>query len=116
MRAVTESAGVNFFSGNQFHRDNTRVDNAPGWDSVLYLHGNAIARRRGRVLQVTLAGWNTSTTRERLQAAGVRVHTKAGQAYLNDKAWSGDWVTVHADGTWASEVRRAADAVRGHNS
>lgn len=39
----------------------------------LYLHGNKIAWVSGNTLLFTLCDWNTPTTRERLQAAGVQV-------------------------------------------
>lgn len=61
----------------------------------IYLHGNLIAKIEGGALMVTLAGWNSNTTRERLNGLdGVRVSTRKGQAYLNGKAWGGEWVTV----------------------
>jgi hypothetical protein len=39
----------------------------------LYLHGNKIAWVSGTCVLFSLCGYNTPTTRERLQAAGVRV-------------------------------------------
>lgn len=64
---------------------------------VLYLHGNPIARRRLDLgtLEITTAGWNTTTTKERLNGIpGVRVHTKAYQLFLNDKPWDGNWIAI----------------------
>lgn len=55
---------------------------------VVSLHGNDIASiYPGHGSQWTLAGWNTSTTRSRINALAqglgwpVRVYTRAGQAY-----------------------------------
>ena len=61
----------------------------------LFLHGNKIAQHTSEGLMITLAGWNSNTTRERLNClTGVRVNTKLGQAYLNGKEWDGDWILV----------------------
>jgi hypothetical protein len=49
---------------------NTKVFTAGGIISV-YLHGHMIAQRRGHVggqWEISLAGWNTRTTRSRLSA------------------------------------------------
>jgi hypothetical protein len=61
------------------------------------LHGNLIASKsttKGHTtLMVSLCGWNTLTTRERLNGIdGVHVTTKNGQAYLNGYKWNGDAV------------------------
>jgi hypothetical protein len=64
-------AGKNWLNGN------TRVRHDPvvgGCEVEVYLHGNLIAKRffRGEdkpgEWQITLAGWNTPTTRSRLNA------------------------------------------------
>ena len=79
-----------FINRTPASQGNTHTDGA-----TLFLHGNAIARHGEHGLEITLAGWNTTTTRERLNGLpGVKVHTKLGQAYLNGKAWDGEWVVV----------------------
>ena len=84
MRKITRLAARAFIEGREFHRDNTSVVIAQtGYGDVkrLLLHGNIIAiqdlfsntrdsskslmRTKGN-LQITLAGWGTPTTRERL--------------------------------------------------
>ena len=63
----------------------------------VYLHGNAIARiLRGGTMAISLAGYNTQTTRSRLNVLlgafakparypqGLGVFTERGQAYLAD--------------------------------
>lgn len=86
-------AGKNWLSGN------TRVRHDPvvgGCEVEVYLHGNLIAKRffRGEdkpgKWQVTLAGWNTPTTRSRLTAlcqafkpGCCGVGTKLGQAAIH---------------------------------
>lgn len=62
---------------------------------TMYLFDNAIAQHRADGLYITLAGWNTVTTRERLSGlAGVSVSTRRGQALLNGMPWSGQWVRL----------------------
>ena len=56
----------------------------------LVLHNNTIARHiNGEGLSINLCGWNTPTTRERLNGLpGVNLTTRKGQAYLNGVAIS----------------------------
>lgn len=77
-----------------------RERNTVSTGKELYLHGNRIAWRENGKLWVTTAGWDTATTKERLNAIyGVHITTKRGQMFLNGKAWNGqavaidDWVT-----------------------
>lgn len=109
MRKITMEACQAFESGRDFKKQNMRVW-VDGYTVFMSLHGNIIAKivftdgdLETGILQITLAGWNTNTTRERLNGLdGVRVSTKQGQAYLNGKEWDGEWITVprsrHADG------------------
>lgn len=86
-----------FYKNEKFSSGNTQVKGG-----AIFLHGNKIAEYQSLFtndgnnnINITLAGWNTPTTRERLNGLqGVRVHTRKGQAYLNGKAWGGEWVTV----------------------
>ena len=86
-----------FYSNTKFNKDNTTVN-----EHGIFLHGNKIAEFQSlfpndgnKNINITLAGWNTNTTRERLNGlTGVSVNTKQGQAYLNGKAWDGEWITV----------------------
>ena len=91
-RKVTTEVVSAFLASRSRTVSNTSTDG-----STLYLHGNAIAQRReDGVVWVTLAGWNTPTTRERLNGLpGVRVSTKRGQAYLNNLPWDGSWTRVN---------------------
>jgi hypothetical protein len=87
---------------------NTQVLSAGGIFNV-YLHGNHIAKYRPYAkssLDITLAGWNTTTTRSRLTALCQEfvpfcrgVGTRKGQAELryivgNQPISSNEWVTV----------------------
>ena len=70
---------------NLYARKTWSLSNTATRDGVLYLHGNQIARLdESGVLWVTLAGWNTTTTRARLNALdGVNIRVRGGVAYLN---------------------------------
>jgi|SRR6185369_3289418 len=71
-----------------------RISNSSTDGQALFLHGNKIAEWRDNGLWVTTAGWNTVTTRERLNGLpGVRV-TARGVLRLNGKVWDGSWACV----------------------
>ena len=91
-RKVTTQVVAAFLSRTACSVGNTHTDG-----NTLYLHGNAIAEHRTRgTIRVTLSGWNTTTTRERLSGLpGVSVRTRKGQAYLNGTPWGGQWTTIH---------------------
>lgn len=97
MRKITEKACEAFYSNAPYKNSNTEV-NGQGY----FLHGHKIAEHNSlflddgnKLINITLAGWNTNTTLERLNGLkGVRVSTKQGQAYLNGEKWNGEWVTV----------------------
>lgn len=100
MRKITKEATEAFLNGKDYKNTNTEVSRG-----ALFLHGNKIAEYASlfsndgnKDINVTLAGWNTNTTRERLNGIpGVRVTTKQGQAYLNGEKWNGEWVTIKAN-------------------
>ena len=104
MRKITEAAIQAFLSGDEFSRDNTRVEVRPFKGAtensvVLVLYGNPIACYLESAgvssLQVCDGNHQTNTTKERLNGLpGVRVHQKAGQWYLNGVAWDGCWTHV----------------------
>lgn len=90
MRKVTQQVCGAFRSGDKLKVSNTETDGR-----AIYLFGNKIAEKREDGLYITLAGWNSNTTRERLNGlAGVSINTKQGQAFLNGKEWGGEWIKV----------------------
>jgi len=97
MRKISKEIATAFYNHEKLRKDNTTTDG----DSIM-LHGNKIAEHNSIFandgnthINITLAGWNTNTTRERLNALhGVRVTTKQGQAYLNGEKWDGEWITI----------------------
>ena len=62
-------------------QSNTRVMRVLGGYEV-QLHGSIIARHDGQSWQFNLCGWNTPTTRSRLNALGANVSSKAGVPHV----------------------------------
>ncbi len=99
-RQITNNAIAALIEGRPFSRHNTQVivndeedENDVG--DFLYLHGSAIMKIDSSGVYITTAGWDTSTTKERLNGLnGVRVHHHKKQLYLNDKPWDGKWTKV----------------------
>ena len=75
--------------------------------NALFLHGNKIAEYASLYkndgddsINITLAGWDTVTTRERLNGLrGVSVYRRKGETILNGKKWNGEWVNLKEWGT-----------------
>jgi len=61
MRKVTQQIANAFARGNKLTIGNTTTNG-----QAVYLHGNLIAQKNESGIYMTLAGWNTTTTRERL--------------------------------------------------
>lgn len=97
MRKITESAVDAFMSATPFKQGNTEVVVRPNV-TVLCLHNNEIAYRYNdpeMTLSVCTRGWNTSTTRERLNGIpGVNVRTVKGALYLNGQKWNGALIDI----------------------
>ena len=51
----------------------------------MYLFGNRIAWIYEGKLYFTMCGWNTSTTRERLNGLGIKISQKNFEPYWNGK-------------------------------
>lgn len=100
MRKITAQATEAFLAGRPFHSGNTSVELSPlGEVVVLKLHGNAIARYdKGDIstLEVTDAGWNTATIKDRLNALpGVHIHQCKWVWFLNGHVWQGNWTRIN---------------------
>jgi len=108
MRKITNQAAAAFTADTTFKGANTEVlhkailrsGKFPMGDhfTVLELHGNEIAAKDSRdgSLWVTNAGWQTNTTKERLNGInGVSISQVKGVWYLNGKEWNGEWVKVN---------------------
>ena len=98
---ISNLAANAFYAGRNFKLQNTEVRVYDNGVTELYLHGNRIAQREpGSVhgVRFTLAGWNTLTTRERLNALGIKVTTKRGTPYY-------DGQPINADAMYATGIK-----------
>ena len=95
MRKVTSQIKKAFEEGRSLTIGNTRTDGVN-----VFLHENKIVKRdeQGRVW-ATLAGWNTPTTRERVNGiTGIGFHQKNFEAMLNNRQIdSCEWFDVMAE-------------------
>lgn len=90
MRKITEYIVGAFLNRQDACRDNTYTDG-----NALFLFGKKIAEWRDGRIWITDAGWDTATTKERLNGIpGVSVWHHKHQLYLNDKPWDGSWTCI----------------------
>jgi len=89
-RKVTTSIVSAFMTGKSLSVDNSTTDG-----TSLFLFGNKIAEKRNGGLHITNAGWQSNTTKERLNALpNVSICQKNHVWYLNGKVWDGKWTKV----------------------
>lgn len=96
MRKITQRIATAFHSHNRLSISNTMTDGESVW-----LHGNKIIKRENNEIYFSLAGWNTLTTRERINGiVGNKViYRIKGEAFINNE-WgdvcigSKDWVPL----------------------
>ena len=97
MRKITSDSVDAFMNAEKFNSGNTSVEVLENV-TILKLHGNSIAYRYNnpkRTLMVSNCGWQTATTKERLNGIpGVNVYQKKGQWYLNDGEWDGELIEI----------------------
>lgn len=89
MRKVTQQIKKAFEQGKPLKVGNTRTDGKTVW-----LHGNAIVKRDpDGLVRWSLAGWNTPTTRERVNGiANAGVYQHKFEPVLNGEIIdSSDW-------------------------
>ena len=90
MRKVTRLTCEAFEGGMAKRMGNTRTDG-----HSLYLHGNKIAEWRDGEVYVSLAGWDTVTTRERLNGlTNCHVFRRKGVTYINGIEFTEFWQRV----------------------
>ena len=90
MRQITQKIVWAFERRQILRIDNSRTDGQSLW-----LFGNKIAEWRENGLWVSNGGWDSKTTKERLNGlTGVHIQQRRGTWYLNERAWDGSWVNV----------------------
>jgi hypothetical protein len=104
MRKITQQACEAFLAGRNARLGNTEVDTDNGI-TIMWLHGNAIAKRDGGKTFIRTGGYNDNangmpasvTTKERLNGLpGVRVDTRKRVLHLNGWEWTDhdEWTEV----------------------
>lgn len=74
MRKITEQSVKAFMSGRDFKSGNTEVS-AAAENADLLLFGNLIAKKRGDNVFISDAGWQSNSTKERLNGVCDMVGT-----------------------------------------
>lgn len=89
MRQITQNS-VNAFINHKANKlSNTQVITCNNV-SKMYLFGNLIAVNNNGVISVSNAGWESITTKERLNGIpGVNIKQSKGLWYLNGVEWNG---------------------------
>ena len=97
MRTITKESIAAFNNAKTFNKQNMSVEVLPNV-TILKLHGNSIAYQYNnpeRTLSITNCGWDTPTTKERLNGiSGVDIRQKRGIWYLNGTEWDGNLIDI----------------------
>jgi len=94
MRKVTQQIKEAFEQGKSLKVGNTITNG-----TSVFLHGNEIVKRDpSGLVMATLAGWNTPTTRERVNGiTGLDIHQKNFSPMLNGSEIDAfDWIFAQA--------------------
>ena len=98
MRTITKQSIEAFMNAKPFKKSNMEVEVLPNV-TVLKLFGNSIAYRYNdpkRTLSITNCGWDTPTTKERLNALpNVSIQQVNYEWFLNGKKWDGKLIDVN---------------------
>ena len=98
MIKITEETVNAFNNSLPFKKANMEVEVLPNV-TIMKLQGNSIAFRYNdpeNTLSITNCGWQTNTTKERLNAIdGVSIYQKKGQWFLNGNEWGGKLIDVN---------------------
>jgi hypothetical protein len=87
MREITKDSVNAFFKGSKLNKGNMSVNTDMFFetDRLMRLHGNAIAWIKGSYLTISDCGWETVTTKERLN--GILDHLSKGYIFQKDFVW-----------------------------
>jgi hypothetical protein len=101
MRQITADAVRAFRNNQNFKRGNTEVDIDGAVDyqgkpmSLLLLHGNTIAELSNGGMFISSCGWQTVTTKERLNGLpGVHIEQRNFEWFLNGEYWDGGRIKI----------------------
>lgn len=95
MRKITIITAAAFNNNNNFILDNTEI-RTDGKTTKMFLFDNLIAVKdiKKDVLKITLAGWDTVTTRERLRGITAGLKRIKGDNFINGVKWVKTWFNV----------------------
>jgi len=104
MRLITEQSVTAFLNGNKFNKSNMSVEVEPNVTTLKY-QGNAIAYKYNdpkNTISITNCGWESTTTKERLngviELSGLnigRIYQKNWVWYLDGKEWNGNLIDIN---------------------
>ena len=98
MRQITKQSINAFLNASTFSKQNMIVEVLPNV-TILKLHNNPIAYLYNdpkNTLSITNAGWQSNTTKERLNALpNVSIQQKNFVWYLNGKEWNGNLIDIN---------------------
>ncbi len=80
MRKITKESARAYSNNNMYKKDNTKVIG-----SCFYLHDNLIAEKTKDTLYIYDGGWQSNTTKERLN--GILYYLGLGHVFQKDFAW-----------------------------
>jgi len=87
MTKTTEQIVEAFFNGNYKKIGNSHVETVNGEGDYLCLHGNRIARRLDSAVYLNHCGWETSTTKERLNGVLEYLGRSDDRIYQAKSVW-----------------------------
>lgn len=104
MRKITQESVTAFLNANKFNKSNMSVDVLPNV-TVLKYQGNEIAYKYNdpkQTISITNCGWESNTTKERLNGvislSGLnvgKIYQKNWQWYLDGKEWNGNLIDLN---------------------
>ena len=96
MRQIEKQMLAAVRNGRSFNGNNTEVETQSNGNTYVYLFGNCIYKVVNGKSYFNLCGWNSVTTRSRLNALGVNVTSKNFTPYYNGKPISANsgWIDV----------------------
>jgi hypothetical protein len=94
MREITRKAYNTFNNKKHFTLANTKVRIFNG-SPHLYLHDNLIVKEVDGDIYISNGGWNSNTTRERLNPFVKKIRKQGDNLIINEKLnWDGEWLNI----------------------
>jgi len=99
MRKITKQAVQAFINAQPIKLDNTEVEIDRDGRVWMLLYGNPIAVCDREGVRISTSGWETRTTKERLNGlldhfGKPRVHAQKGKLMQDGQPWTGMWKAI----------------------